>query len=220
MLPHQSDAPLRATLLNGASSATGHAVARMLCRRGETVVAVSRSDGHLRLLAEQVPGVITLTGDMSNPDDVGRVREECGAAGIEVWRLVHLVGGWQGGRGITGQSDEAWNEMMRSLTALRLACRVFHDDLRRHAGGRLIFVSSPLAQKPTASSANYAAIKAAGEAWTLAVGADFSRNGDDAAASIIVTDDLNGREETFAALVERIFDAQSARVNERRIPHL
>ena len=43
--------------------------------------------------------------------------------------IVHLVGGWRGGGGIVGQTEEDYRVLERSFTALRYVSRAFWHDL-------------------------------------------------------------------------------------------
>ena len=81
-----------------------------------------------------------------------RVRERFG----RVDGLIHLVGGWRGGGGLAGQSDEDYRALEVGLTALRHASRAFDADLRASDAGRLAIVSSTAVERPLAGGANYA----------------------------------------------------------------
>lgn len=97
--------------------------------------------------------------------------------------LLHLVGGWRGGKSIAGQSDEDWDFLHRTvLTTLRNTTRAFVDDLVGSAAGRLAIVSAEAVLNPTPSNANYGAIKAAAEHWVNAIARLFSKNAEHASA--------------------------------------
>ena len=88
--------------------------------------------------------------------------------------LIHLVGGWRGGAGVKGQTDEDWDFLHTSvLTTLRNTSRAFYDDLTASPVGRLADVSAQSASSPTADGAAGAPVKSAAEAWTLAVADGF-----------------------------------------------
>jgi NAD(P)-dependent dehydrogenase (short-subunit alcohol dehydrogenase family) len=95
--------------------------------------------------------------------------------------LVHLIGGWRGGKGFTDNSDGDWDFLSAMLIdTLRHTTRAFHDDLVA-AQGRVVIVSAEAAGKPTAGNANYATAKAAAEAWMQALAHSF---GDSGAAAV------------------------------------
>ena len=136
-----------------------------------------------------------------------RVRDRFG----RIDGLIHLVGGWRGGGGLAGQSDEDYRALEAGLTALRHASRAFDADLRASDAGRLAIVSSTAVERPLAGGANYAAVKAASEAWTRAVAQGFAKAARDAgieqtgAAVIFRVKALAGLEETLAASVVELW---------------
>ncbi|MDA0160433.1 SDR family oxidoreductase [Solirubrobacter ginsenosidimutans] len=95
----------------------------------------------------------------------------------EVRALVHLVGGWRGGKPLGEADPSDWTVMEGLLIrSLQNTSRAFLDPLKR-SGGRLVMISAAAAKRPTSSNAAYAAAKAAAEAWTLAVADEFTGTG-------------------------------------------
>ncbi|MET0780022.1 MAG: SDR family NAD(P)-dependent oxidoreductase [Microbacterium sp.] len=210
----------RVVLIAGATSASGLAAARALASAGARVVAVGRDAGKLEALAAQVPGIHTevcdLTDDSSVRALVTRVHEDLGA----VDGILHLVGGWRGGGGLAGQTDEDFRFLERSFTALRLVTRALDDDLRASTAGRLAIVSSTAVARPLAGGANYAAVKAASEAWTRAVAQGFAKNARDAgaplasAAVVFRVKSLGGLEATVAERFTALWAQDAASLND------
>jgi NAD(P)-dependent dehydrogenase (short-subunit alcohol dehydrogenase family) len=134
--------------------------------------------------------------------------------------LIHLVGGWRGGGGLAGQSDEDYRALESGLTALRHASRAFDADLRASNAGRLAIVSSTVVERPLAGGANYATVKAASEAWTRAVGQGFAKAARDSgsapsgAAVIFRVKTLAGLEEKLAESVVALWTRTAAELNE------
>jgi len=91
--------------------------------------------------------------------------------------VVHLVGGWRGGQPAdeTPLADLVWLHESLVVTLVNTT-RAFLPALRS-SGGRLVVISSPQAEHPTADNAGYATAKAAAEAWTLAMAADLAEHG-------------------------------------------
>jgi NADP-dependent 3-hydroxy acid dehydrogenase YdfG len=99
--------------------------------------------------------------------------------------LVHLVGGWRGGKSIIEADLADWDWLSgRLVRTVQHASRGFHDALKASPVGRFVLVSSVEATRPTATNASYAAAKAAAEAWTLALADSF--RGSQAAATVVV----------------------------------
>jgi 3-oxoacyl-[acyl-carrier protein] reductase len=207
----------RTVLIAGASGASGIAVARALARAGARVLAVSRSQERLDALTEQVPDADTRVCDLSDASAVTELAMRIHVTFGPVDGVINLVGGWRGGDGITGQSDEDWDFLEGSLTSLRHISRVFYDDLVASEAGRLAIVSSTSLEHPTAGNANYAALKAAAEAWTLAVGQGFSKAESPAAAVIFRVKSLAGLEQSLANAVVDLWQADAPN---RQIIHL
>ncbi|RKT33180.1 short subunit dehydrogenase [Microbacterium sp. AG1240] len=194
----------RTILLAGGTSAAGRAAAVALTRADARVVVAGRDPEKLATVVAEAPGALTIAVDLTDEDavaDLARtVHDEIGV----VDGVLHLVGGWRGGGGLAGQSDSDFRVLERSLTALRFVSRAFDADLRGSSAGRLAIVSSTAVARPLAGGANYAAVKAASEAWTRAVGQGFAKAARDdaralsAAAVIFRAKSLDGLEGALA----------------------
>jgi NADP-dependent 3-hydroxy acid dehydrogenase YdfG len=211
--------PGRLVLIAGATSASGIAAARTLTAAGARVIAVGRDPHRLESLAAEVGGrVRTETADLGDEDAVAALADRVHAYG-PVDGVLHLVGGWRGGGGLAGQSDADFRFLEGSLTALRHVSRAFDADLRTSSAGREAIVSSTAVARPLAGGANYAAVKAASEAWMQAVGHGFRVAAKDAgtpqrAASVIFrVKALAGLEETLADAFAGLWDADAAEIN-------
>ncbi|QJU55368.1 SDR family oxidoreductase [Herbiconiux sp. KACC 21604] len=182
----------RRVVVAGATSESGAAVSAALVGAGASVVALGSNPSKLAELAERVPGITTEVCDLTDSAAVDALAARLTAAsdGGSVDGLVHLVGGWVGGRGIAGQSDEGWEAMERSFRTLRNTTRAFYLALLASPAGRAVFVSSESVDAPTASGASYTAAKAASESWMRSVAqgfaADQSAAGLHSAATILV----------------------------------
>lgn len=215
-------APLsgRLVLIAGATSTSGLAVARSLAAAGATVLAVGTRAEALESLAAAVPGVDTRVCDLSDRDAVAELAMRIHLKFGAIDGLVHLVGGWRGGGGIAGQSDEDWEFLERAFRTLRNTTRIFYDDLIASPAGRLAVVSSTAVDAPYAGGANYAAAKAAADAWTRAVAQGFAKQAPDAAATVFVVKTLAGLEDRLGEEVVRLWSSDPAAVNGARIPLL
>jgi NAD(P)-dependent dehydrogenase (short-subunit alcohol dehydrogenase family) len=98
--------------------------------------------------------------------------------------LIHLVGGWRGGKPIAEAPVED-DEFLQGLLVktVQTATRAFLPQLVARAG-RFAIVSSIQAQAPTSTNAAYASAKAAAEAWTLAFADELADSG--GTANIVV----------------------------------
>ena len=133
------------------------------------------------------------------------------------WRIRARSG--RGGGGLAGQTDEDYRFLERSFTALRHVSRAFDADLRASSAARTAIVSSIAVTRPLAGGANYAAVKAASEAWARAVAQGFAKAAKDsgqplAAASVIFrTKSLDGLEEALAQRFTDLWMTDAAETN-------
>ncbi|WP_417233601.1 SDR family NAD(P)-dependent oxidoreductase [Arthrobacter sp.] len=229
-------------LIAGATSSSGVAAAQALHDAGARVLVVGTS---AERLAERLPFASgRYVADLANPAAVdalaGKVHDQFGPLD----GLIHLVGGWRGGKGLAGQSDDDYDFLHRNVvTTLRNTSRVFLPDIAASPLGRLAIVSSTAVQRPTASGANYVAVKAAAEAWTMAAAAGLraAQSGNkkepvaqhsaavvlvikafvDAAARAQAPErDFAGFTDVadFGSAVAGLFDADAASLNGTRLP--
>ncbi|HWL76986.1 SDR family oxidoreductase [Microbacterium sp.] len=210
----------RLVLIAGATSASGLAAARAVTGAGARAVAVGRDAEKLARLADAVPGVRTEVCDLTDAAAVQSLAERVHEAEGRIDGLFHLVGGWRGGGGLAGQTEEDYRFLEASFTALRHVTRAFDDDLRASDAGRLAIVSSTAVARPLAGGANYAAVKAASEAWTRAVAHGFAKAARDAeeplraAAVIFRVKALDGLEDTVADAFVKLWDAEASSIND------
>lgn len=212
----------RTVLVAGATSTSGHAVTRALRAAGATVLAAGRDAERLAPLAAL--GARTVVCDLADPDDVRAVAAALADDGVHLDGIVHLVGGWRGGGGLPGQSDDDYRALESGLTALRVVTREFWGDLTASPAARTAIVSSTAVARPLAGGANYAAVKAAEEAWARAMAQGFEKQAREgatalrAASVIFRVKALAGLEDTLADAVVGLWDAAADAVNDTIIP--
>jgi NAD(P)-dependent dehydrogenase (short-subunit alcohol dehydrogenase family) len=179
----------RVIAIAGAGGGLGPLVAGRLAEHGATLAATDRDQKRLDALA----------ADLGLPEDRwdGRVVDLLDGDAARAWAddlagrfgrvdgLLHLVGGWKGGRPLPEAplSDYEWLHDLLVRTVQHTS-RAFHSHLTATEHGRFALVSSAQAQRPEGTNAAYAAAKAAAEAWTLALADSFA--GTAATANIVV----------------------------------
>ncbi|MDE0545272.1 SDR family oxidoreductase [Microbacterium sp. C7(2022)] len=209
----------RTILLAGGTSAAGLAVTEAARRAGATVVVVGRD-------AEKLTDVVARTGaetarcDLTDESAVAELADDVHRRFGPIDGILYLVGGWRGGGGLAGQSDEDYRFLEQSVTALRHVTRAFDQDLRSSDAARLAIVSSTAVARPLAGGANYAAVKAASEAWTRAVAQGFAKDAREreaplrAASVIFRVKALAGLENTLAAAFVDLWATDAADLND------
>ncbi len=186
----------KVVVVTGCGGAAGRAVVRRLLAEGATVVGADSSAAALEELssslgaaAERFHGeTVDLFDESATRDWAQRTLATHG----QVDGVVHLVGGWRGGKTF-GDNTMADSELLFSLLVrtLQTTTLAFHDALVASPSGRFVLVSATAAQDPAPGSASYAAAKAAAETWTVALAKSFAAtagadHGPSAAAVVLV----------------------------------
>jgi len=187
--------------LEGRVVAAGRATVRRLAAAGAGVACSGTDARRLDLVLDAtrraVPGSVVFGQvlDLLDPQAAGDWADHIEAEHGSVDGLIHLVGGWRGGKKFTDTDLSDWDflhdQLVRTLQHTSLA---FHDALLRSPAGRFAIVSAAAAAKPTAGNAAYASAKAAAETWTLSLAdsfrtlaeADPDQSAPSAAAAILV----------------------------------
>jgi NAD(P)-dependent dehydrogenase (short-subunit alcohol dehydrogenase family) len=177
----------RVVAIPGAGGSLGPHVARRLAEAGATLALGDVSLERLEPIQ---------AADRRALDLLDAVAAEAWADGLEerfgrVDAVVHLVGGWRGGKPLAEAPLEDWDVLSGLLVrTVQHTSRAFHGALTRSGRGRYVLVSAKQATHPTATNAAYAAAKAAAEAWVLALADGFAATGNDATANIVAIDAL------------------------------
>lgn len=208
-----ADGPV--VVIAGATSAAGLAVTRALVGSGARVVATGRSSDRLTVLADA--GAHVVVADATSLADMTRL-----AGSLEaVDAVIPLVGGWRGGGGLAGQTDEDFAALLPALEAVRATSRAFDAQLQASDAGRFAIVSSTAVGRPLAGGANYAAVKAASEAWARAVAHGFAKTARDAGeplrAASVVFRAKSLDPDALARAVAGLWDAAADELNDRVI---
>lgn len=173
----------------GAGGGAGPALAHRLASAGALVAVADADESKARRVADDVTGsggrAEAAAVDLLDLDATRAWADALLARHGRVDGLVHLVGGWRGGKPLVDSDLDDWvaleGPLVRTVQSTSVA---FHDALRAAPAGRFVLVSSREATDPGQSNAAYASAKAAAETWTLALADAFRDSA--AAASIIV----------------------------------
>ena len=183
----------RIVLVAGASSAAGRATCTALRASGATVIAVGSNAERLATVDADHSYVCDLADLAAVTALAEQVREEVGS----IDGLLHLVGGWRGGR-----SDEDWQWLSTQLiTTLRATSIAFESQLAASDAGRFAIVSSTAVDRPTWGNANYAAAKAAAESWVGALASSWKKAATAAAVTYVVRSLGDGEGDTSATVL-------------------
>ncbi len=170
----------------GAGGLLGPAVVRRLAPTGARLCLCGRDVSSLDVLAEEVGGEIeTEAVDLLDEAATRAWADGISARNGRVDGLLHLVGGWRGGKPIEEAPLADWDVLHDLLIrTLQHATQAFAPLLLASGRGRFVLISAGQAQAPTSPNAAYAAAKAAAETWTLALAERFRGSG--STANIVV----------------------------------
>jgi NAD(P)-dependent dehydrogenase (short-subunit alcohol dehydrogenase family) len=184
----------RVAVITGATGGLGKVVARVFAEQGAWLVLLSRDQDKLDALARDLDlpseRIMTYAVDLTDPDAVRASAEAVSAKFGRVEALIHLVGGWTGGKTLAESGVDEFESMLdqHAWTTVHLL-RAFSPRLAANGWGRVIVVSSASATNPPAKRAAYGMAKAAQEALMLSLANEFK--GTDLTANVIQVDSID-----------------------------
>jgi len=152
------------TLVTGASSGIGEAIAREYARRGRPLILLARREDRLRAiareLADQVP-VEVLTADLADPGAPAEIERQLGARDLHLRGLVNNAGyGLPGAYHVPDWEQHARFLQVMITAVCELSWRLL-PQLRQHGQGEILNVASLAGLVPgSAGHTLYAAAKA------------------------------------------------------------
>jgi NAD(P)-dependent dehydrogenase (short-subunit alcohol dehydrogenase family) len=176
----------RVVAIAGAAGNLGPTVVHRLATSGAQLCLCGRERSSLDALAAESGGETDVdVVDLLDTAATKAWADDLAARRGRIDALVHLVGGWRGGKPIEESPSEDWSFLHDLLIrTVQNATQAFAPHLLASGRGRFVIVSSSQAQSPTHPNAAYAAAKAASETWTLALADRFRGSG--ATANIVV----------------------------------
>jgi NAD(P)-dependent dehydrogenase (short-subunit alcohol dehydrogenase family) len=178
----ESGRPLdgKTVLLTGASSGLGAHFAHVLHAAGACVAIAARREDKLLDLARKLPGVVPVTADLADDDDLDRLvtttQSELGAIDVLVNNAGMVVGG-------VAAQDETLVDIRATMQVNLLAplrlCQLVFPDMKERGGGSIVNVGSiagvvGIGRLPQAS---YAASKGGLHALTRELATQWGRYG-------------------------------------------
>ncbi|HUZ92848.1 MAG TPA: SDR family NAD(P)-dependent oxidoreductase [Candidatus Paceibacterota bacterium] len=156
-----------AIIVTGASAGIGLAAARVLAKRGASVVLAARSGEKLAELAEEIPNSLAVATDMRIPEDVRNLVDLALKKFGRIDVLVNNAG--QGLRAPVESVDlEAYRDIMElNVFAVLRAMQAVIPVMRRQGGGMILNIGSLVSKNYFPGLAAYASTKYALNALSL-----------------------------------------------------
>jgi NAD(P)-dependent dehydrogenase (short-subunit alcohol dehydrogenase family) len=218
----------RTVVITGATGGLGNKVAHAFAARGHSLVLLDHNQDKLDALC----------GDLNLPDerlfasvvdlqDRDAVRATAEAVSVKfggAHALIHLVGGWVGGKTLVEASAEDLDFMLGQhvWTTFHLF-QSFVPQLSKNGWGRVLIVSKSTVPNPPGKEGIYAAAKAAQENLVLNLSAELKENGVTANIIQVRAIDVQNKgtgttpDEIVAAMLY-LFSEEAAKLNGVRIP--
>jgi NAD(P)-dependent dehydrogenase (short-subunit alcohol dehydrogenase family) len=149
----------KVTLITGAKGGLGSFVTEAFLAAGAKVIGVSRS---IRQGDFAHPEFLAMPADLASGEAARKITEDVIARFARIDALVHVMGGFAGGKSVA-ETDDATFEQMLDLNyrAAYFIARAVLPRMRQQGGGRILAVASRQAVDPGAMVGAYSASKAA-----------------------------------------------------------
>jgi NAD(P)-dependent dehydrogenase (short-subunit alcohol dehydrogenase family) len=218
----------KVVVITGATGATGGAAARAFAARGDSLALLSRDPAKLDALARGLglsgERVLTQAVDLRDAAALRAAAEAVSAKFGAVHILIHLVGGWTGGKTLTETDLEDFKLMLRQHAHSTFNLfQAFVPHLVAAGWGRVLTISTPSASRPAAKRGAYVAAKAAQEALFLTLAEEVKGSGVTANLIVVNAIDVENQgkgatpDEIVAAMLYLCSDAGGA-INGARLP--
>src|SRR5512147_251835 len=218
----------RTIVITGATGALGSKTAQACAARGHSLVLLDNDQGKLDALTRDLHlPAERLFASVVDLRDGNALRATAEAAAVKfggVHALIHLVGGWIGGKTLVEASAEDLDFMLAQhvWTTFHLF-QSFAPSLAKSGWGRVIIVSASTVPNPPGKTGTYAAAKAAQENLVLTLAAELKEKGVTANILQVRAIDVEGKgtgttpDEIVAAMLY-LFSEDAAKINGARIP--
>ena len=172
----------RVVVITGATGGLGSVITRSLAERGARLALLDIDPKKLASLKESLglpePRILTQSVDLLDPSGTKATAENIVAKFGKIDILLHLVGGWTGGKTLleapTGDLIFMLNQHV--WTSFNV-CQAFVPFLIQNGWGRVVMITSPYASRPNAKGGPYAIGKTGQEALMLTLSQELKGTG-------------------------------------------
>lgn len=146
-------------LITGANGGLGNFVTRRFLEAGASVIGVSTKISDAEFPS---PGFHPISADLTQPTSVNGVVNDVIKRFGRLDILVHVLGGFAGGKSIADTDDATWERMQSlNLTSAFYVLRAAIPHLRKASHGRIIAIGSLAANSAHAGLGAYVTFKSA-----------------------------------------------------------
>jgi NAD(P)-dependent dehydrogenase (short-subunit alcohol dehydrogenase family) len=218
----------RTIVITGATGALGNKAAHAFAGRGHSLVLLDNDQTKLDALTRDLnlpeDRLFVSVVDLRDQGAVHATAEAVAAKFGGVHALIHLVGGWVGGKTLVDGSAEELDFMLGQhvRTTFHLF-QAFAPQLVNSGWGRVMIVSASTVPNPPGKTGIYTAAKAAQENLILTLAAELKEKGVTANVIQVRAIDVENKgtgttpDEIVAAMLY-LFSEEAKKINGARIP--
>src|SRR5687768_12689451 len=220
----------RTILITGATGAIEKKTAQEYAGHGHSLILLEHNQDRLDALASSLnlPAERFLASvvDLRDGEAVRAIGEAAAAKFGGVHALIHLVGGWVGGKTLVeGEAKDLDVMLAQHIWTTFHLFRAFVPQMVKHGWGRVMVVSASTVPNPPGKTGIYTAAKAAQENMVLTLAAELKENGVTPNIIQVRAIDIDASrkgkgttpEEIIAAMLY-LFSEEASKVNGARIP--
>jgi len=192
----------RIAVITGATGGLGSTVTRQLAAQGASLALLDIDPAKLEMLAQSLSlpdsRLLSRTVNLLDPTET---KSAAGAAFVKFGKmdiLLHLVGGWTGGKTLLDASAEELSFMMsQHIWTSFNVIQAFVPYLVKNGWGRIVMITSPYAERPNAKGGAYAVGKAGQEALMLTLSQELKGTG--VTANLLQAKTIDARREKISS---------------------
>ncbi len=172
----------RTAVITGATGGLGSVLTRDLAALNSNLALLDIDPGRLEALARELAlpesRLLTRTVDLLDPGAAKSAAEAAAARFGHIDILLHVVGGWTGGKTLLeAPPDDLAFMLNQHIWSSFNVVQAFVSHLVQNGWGRIVMVTSPYAAQPNAKGGPYAIGKAGQEALMLTLAQELKGSG-------------------------------------------
>jgi NAD(P)-dependent dehydrogenase (short-subunit alcohol dehydrogenase family) len=225
---HLHSAQSRVVVITGATGALGNKTAHAFAASGHSLILLDHNQDRLDALRGDLAlpdaRLIASKIDLRDGEAVRATAEAAAAKFGGVHALVHLVGGWVGGKTLVeGDAKDLDFMLSQHIWTTFHLFQAFVPQMMKNSWGRVMVVSASTVPNPPGKTGIYTAAKAAQENMVLTLAAELKEQGVTANIIQVRAIDVGNTgkgttpEEIVAAMLY-LFSEEAAKVSGARIP--
>jgi 3-oxoacyl-[acyl-carrier protein] reductase len=164
----------KVALVTGSNRGTGFIIARALADEGATVLLHSLVDGQSAEVADEIPGAIPVSGDITSDEGAAELIQQIKDKSLTIDVLVNNYGVAETGRWQTSTAADWIDSYQKNTLSIMRMVQAFSPGMR---GGRIVNLGTVGSNRPNSRQPQYYAAKAALANMTVSLAKELSGTG-------------------------------------------